>query len=165
MAITLNGTTGIGTPDITSTAAPALVGSNFTSLPAAQLTGALPAINGSSLTNVSATTIYDTGSFDIANSTQYVFAHGFGAVPDFCAVYLVCVNTQNSYQVGDVLQIAFQGNTDGDDEATGIRMDATNLTVRIGANGPCEYVKVNDFSVTPMGVFNFNMQIKAFKFA
>lgn len=33
MAITLDGSTGIVTPDITSTAAPALVGTNFTSLP------------------------------------------------------------------------------------------------------------------------------------
>ena len=52
MSITLNGTTGITTPDIDSTAAPDLVGTNFTSLPSAQLTGALPAIDGSSLTGI-----------------------------------------------------------------------------------------------------------------
>ena len=52
MSITLNGTTGISTPDITSTTAPSLVGTNFTSLPSASLTGALPAIDGSALTGV-----------------------------------------------------------------------------------------------------------------
>ena len=52
MSITLNGTTGISTPDITSTTAPSLVGTNFTSLPSASLTGALPAISGSSLTSL-----------------------------------------------------------------------------------------------------------------
>ena len=52
MAITLNGTTGISTPNITSTTAPSLVGTNFTSLPSASLTGALPAIDGSALTGV-----------------------------------------------------------------------------------------------------------------
>ena len=52
MSITLNGTTGISTPDITSTTAPSLVGTNFTSLPSANLTGALPAIDGSSLTGM-----------------------------------------------------------------------------------------------------------------
>ena len=54
MSITLNGTTGISTPDITSTTAPSLVGTNFTSLPSASLTGALPAIDGSALTGLSA---------------------------------------------------------------------------------------------------------------
>ena len=52
MSITLNGTTGISTPDITSTTAPSLVGTNFTSLPSASLTGALPAISGSALTSL-----------------------------------------------------------------------------------------------------------------
>ena len=56
MSITLNGTTGISTPDITSTTAPSLVGTNFTSLPSASLTGALPAIDGSALTGVGAST-------------------------------------------------------------------------------------------------------------
>ena len=55
MSITLNGTTGITTPDLTSTAAPALVGTNFTSVPAAQITGILPAIDGSSLTGLTPT--------------------------------------------------------------------------------------------------------------
>ena len=58
MSITLNGTTGISTPDITSTTAPSLVGTNFTSLPSASLTGALPAIDGSALTGVGASTTY-----------------------------------------------------------------------------------------------------------
>ena len=57
MSITLNGTTGISTPDITSTTAPSLVGTNFTSLPSASLTGALPAIDGSSLTSLTSASL------------------------------------------------------------------------------------------------------------
>ena len=52
MTITLNGSTGITTPDIDSVAAPDLVGTNFTSLPSGQLVGNLPALNGSSLTSL-----------------------------------------------------------------------------------------------------------------
>jgi phage-related tail fiber protein len=71
MSITLNGTTGITTPDIDSAAAPDFDGSNITgiataaqgalastaiqpstSLTAANLTGALPAIDGSALTGI-----------------------------------------------------------------------------------------------------------------
>ena len=59
MSITLSGTTGINTPDITSTAAPSLVGTNFTSLPSASLTGALPAVDGSALTGVVTSTTFD----------------------------------------------------------------------------------------------------------
>ena len=58
MAITLNGTTGITTPDLTS-AAPMDVGGSAvltaaSSLAAANLTGALPAISGAALTSLSA---------------------------------------------------------------------------------------------------------------
>ena len=60
MAIILNGSTGITTPDIDSTAAPDfngsnitnITGTNITNIPAAQLTGALPAISGASLTGI-----------------------------------------------------------------------------------------------------------------
>jgi len=58
MSITLNGTTGITTPDLTS-AAPMDVGGSAvltaaSSLAAANLTGALPAISGAALTGLSA---------------------------------------------------------------------------------------------------------------
>lgn len=51
MAITLNGTTGVTTPAVSGD------GSGLTALPAAQLTGALPAISGAALTGI------DTESF------------------------------------------------------------------------------------------------------
>ena len=61
MTITLNGTTGITTPDLTS-AAPMDVGGSAvltaaSSLAAANLTGSLPAISGSALTNVGVTEV------------------------------------------------------------------------------------------------------------
>ena len=75
MSITLNGSTGITTPDIDSVAAPDLDGSNITGiataaqgaladtalqssspLTAANLTGTLPAIDGSALTGVGTST-------------------------------------------------------------------------------------------------------------
>jgi len=76
MAITLNGSTGIGTPDITSTAAPALVGTNFTSLQSSQLTGALPAISGAALTGIETGRTYATQ----ANTTSGT-AFDFTGIP------------------------------------------------------------------------------------
>lgn len=56
MSIILNGTTGITTPDLTSTdditANSATVLTNASSIPAANLTGSLPAIDGSALTGI-----------------------------------------------------------------------------------------------------------------
>jgi len=76
MAITLDGSTGIGTPDITSTAAPALVGTNFTSLQSSQLTGALPAISGAALTGIETGRTYATQ----ANTTSGT-AFDFTGIP------------------------------------------------------------------------------------
>ena len=63
MSITLNGTTGITTPDLTS-AAPMDVGGSAvltaaSSLVAANLTGALPAISGAALTGIATGMVYD----------------------------------------------------------------------------------------------------------
>jgi len=76
MAITLDGSTGIGTPDITSTAAPALVGTNFTNLQSSQLTGALPAISGAALTGIETGRTYATP----ANTTSGT-AFDFTGIP------------------------------------------------------------------------------------
>jgi hypothetical protein len=74
MAITLNGTTGITTPDLTS-AAPMDVGGSAvltaaSSLAAANLTGVLPAISGAALTNLpipaSAVTLISTFTISTA---------------------------------------------------------------------------------------------------
>ena len=81
MSITLNGTTGISTPDITSTTAPSLVGTNFTSLPSASLTGALPAISGSSLTSLTSASL--TGALPAIDGSALT---GVGASTTFDAV-------------------------------------------------------------------------------
>lgn len=47
MAITLNGSTGISTPDIDSAAAPAFVGTNLTSIPSGELVGVISDTVGS----------------------------------------------------------------------------------------------------------------------
>jgi len=130
----------------------------------ALLTGALPAISGAALTGITSTTIYDTGSFDIANSTQYSFTHGLGSIPDFCAVYLVCIASFLGFSVGDIIQISAQGNVDSGDEGTHIELTATTFIVRIGSNGPAEYVRKNSFATAALSSNAFNMQIKAFKF-
>ena len=70
MSIVLNGSTGITTPDIDSTAGfdapdltgalPAIDGSALTALTAANLTGALPAIDGAALTGIQTGPTYAT---------------------------------------------------------------------------------------------------------
>ena len=114
--------------------------------------------------DVGSTTIYDTGSFDISNSTQYTFTHGLGSIPDFCAVYLVCIASSQGFSVGDIIQISAQGNVDSGDEGTHIELTATTFIVRIGSNGPAEYVRKNSFATAALSSSAFNMQIKAFKF-
>ena len=62
MTITLNGTTGITTPDLTSTdditANSATVLTSASNIPAANITGSLPAVDGSALTGVGTSTDY-----------------------------------------------------------------------------------------------------------
>ena len=86
MTITLNGSTGITTPDIDIAAGldasdltgalPAISGSALTSLTSANLTGALPAIDGSALTGVGGLQFIST--IDLANDTVVQFT-GFDA--------------------------------------------------------------------------------------
>tara|TARA_R110002167_G_scaffold365727_1_gene591169 strand:- start:778 stop:1944 length:1167 start_codon:yes stop_codon:yes gene_type:complete len=67
MSIVLNGTTGITTPDIDSTAAPDFDGANITNIPAGNLTGALPAISGAALTGLPAVSL--ANATDVTVST------------------------------------------------------------------------------------------------
>ena len=101
MSITLNGTTGITTPDIDSTAAPDLVGTNFTSLPSAQLTGALPAIDGSSLTSLPSAQL--TGALpaiDGSSLTGIVIPPIFAPVAVSGATPSLDVGTYNFFKQG-----------------------------------------------------------------
>ena len=98
MAIVLNGTTGITTPDIDSTAAPDLDGSNITgvataaqgtladsaiqpgdSLASANLTGALPALDGSALTGISAGGLGTWSLHASGNAINTTNAYSFGS--------------------------------------------------------------------------------------
>lgn len=127
MAITLDGSTGIGTPDITSTAAPALVGTNFTSLPSAQLTGALPAISGASLTGISSV---PAGSvvYHAANAAPTGFIKANGATVSrttyadlFAAIGTTFGNGDGSstFEVPDLRGEFMRGSDDGRGVDTG----------------------------------------------
>tara|TARA_R110000850_G_C9760178_1_gene446318 strand:- start:22 stop:684 length:663 start_codon:yes stop_codon:yes gene_type:complete len=80
MSIVLNGSTGITTPDIDSTAGfdapdltgalPAIDGSALTALTAANLTGALPAIDGAALTGIQTGPTYAT---EVASTSGTAF--------------------------------------------------------------------------------------------
>ena len=97
MSITLSGTTGINTPDITSTAAPSLVGTNFTSLPSASLTGALPAISGSSLTSLTSANL--TGALpaiDGSSLTGMLSGYSAKALVNFNGTGTVAINADEN---------------------------------------------------------------------
>ena len=82
MTITLNGSTGITTPDIDSVAAPDLVGTNFTSLPSGQLVGNLPALNGSSLTSLTSANL--TGALPAIDGSNLT---GIAGTPAGVVIY------------------------------------------------------------------------------
>ena len=82
MTITLNGSTGITTPDIDSLAAPDLVGTNFTSLPSGQLVGNLPALNGSSLTSLTSANL--TGALPAIDGSNLT---GIAGTPAGVVIY------------------------------------------------------------------------------
>jgi hypothetical protein len=107
MSITLNGTTGITTPDLTS-AAPMDVGGSAvltaaSSLAAANLTGVLPAISGAALTNLpipaSAVTLIITVSI-----TTSVSSVNF-SIPSGYTHYSVVMNRINGTENNTVIAI------------------------------------------------------------
>jgi hypothetical protein len=83
MSIILNGTTGITTPDLTSTdditANSATVLTSASSIPAANLTGSLPAIDGSALTGVGGVASLNGQTGAITNTDYNVIGSWVGS--------------------------------------------------------------------------------------
>lgn len=110
--------------------------------------------------------IYTSPEVLIANGTAYTFAHGLGAIPARVSVHLICVNAGPSsagYAVGDVIEVAPGADPDGSAEGISIRKSATTLVVRIGGNGPTEYINKNSGSGHILKAADWAMQIRAYK--
>ena len=128
MSITLNGTTGISTPDITSTTAPSLVGTNFTSLPSASLTGALPAISGSALTSLtSANLTGDLPAISGSSLTSLTSANLTGALPAIDGSALTGVGGSTDFGAVGTYILGYRGTTTPSTLSPGSTMAGSSL--------------------------------------
>ena len=142
MSITLNGTTGITTPDLTS-AAPMDVGGSAvltaaSSLAAANLTGALPAIDGSALTGLSAGAWSLLASVASTSGTSISFGSTY-ITSDYGAYQIVFENVKTTLAFSLLYAYsADNGSTllTGTNvySAVGYRVGASNLLERIVRN-------------------------------
>ena len=110
-----------------------------------------------------------TGMFEspvqaIVNGGLYPYNHGLGGVPLFVTVEFRCKVAQDSFLVGDIIEGSFSADPNGDSEGTGLLKTATNITIKIGSNGPGEYVAVRGGGG---GIFlesaKWNMVVRAFR--
>jgi hypothetical protein len=63
--------------------------------------------------------------------------HGLGGAPKFIALAIKCVIAEHSYAVGDVLEAKVDSDPFGSaNEGLAVRKTATQLIVKVGANGP-----------------------------
>lgn len=105
MAITLDGTTGITTPDLTSTdditANSATVLTSASNIPAANITGSLPAIDGSALTGVGGSTDYGAVGTHVIALTSGTSATA-GTTIAGSSLYTVSISTASSLNMAGV---------------------------------------------------------------
>lgn len=86
---------------------------------------------------------YYSNYFLISNGLLKVLAHDLGAVPDFVSVRLQCAVADGDYSAGDVIMLWPDADPDGSVEGTGVRVSASQIIIRIGDNGPGQYVLKN----------------------
>lgn len=98
----------------------------------------------------------------MSNSGQNVFAHGLGVEPDIITYRFKCITSEHGYSVNDIIDVVPSENREGLDEGFGSVVDATNITLRIGVNGPGIYQEKNSGSTGRLTTANWQVQVKAF---
>lgn len=91
--------------------------------------------------SVTGLAIYESTPFGIARSGVYVLNHGLGGLPRFVTMDLTCVSFDGGYAPGAVIELSASADPDGANEGTGVQKDAFQVIIRIGSNGPAEYVR------------------------
>ena len=86
--------------------------------------------------------------------------HDLGVIPDNVAVSLVNIVAEAGYSIGDIIQIAANGENNG---GISITKTATNLTLRTGNSGYTDYVEGPGaaFDVTQLNAPNWNALVVA----
>jgi hypothetical protein len=95
----------------------------------------------SRVASVTGLAIYESSPFGISNSGVYVLNHGLGVSPKFVTVDLTCITLDGGYTPGAVIQIGAFADPRGDNEGLAIQKTTSQVIIRIGNNGPGEYVR------------------------
>ena len=98
----------------------------------------------------------------MSNAGQIVFAHGLGVEPDIITYRFKCITAQNGYSVNDIIDVVPSENRTGLEEGFGSVVDATNITLRIAANGPGIYQEKNTGATSVLTATNWQVQVRAF---
>lgn len=98
----------------------------------------------------------------MSNSGQNVFAHGLGAEPDIITYRLKCITAEGGYVANDIIDVAPSADPAGADEGFGSVVDATNITLRIAANGPGQYQDKSSGGGGILRSTHWQVQVKAF---
>ena len=107
-------------------------------------------------------TKYVSSYVGMSNAGQNVFVHGLGAEPDIITYRLKCISAQNGYSVNDIIDVVPSENRTGLEEGFGSVVDATNITLRIAANGPGIYQEKNTGATSVLTATNWQVQVRAF---
>lgn len=100
----------------------------------------------------------------ISDGGLTTFAHGLGAVPDLVQVQLTCTSGEGGFAIGDQIVIVPSSEIDGSNEGFSLRIDATNVYIRIGGNGPGQYTRKDNGAGFTLTSFRWDMTILAFTF-
>lgn len=108
---------------------------------------------------------YASAETVIANSGQYTFNHGLGARPDVVTLDLVCTAAELGYSIGDVITVSPGSDPQDLVEGLSVLKTATTVTVRVGSNGPSEYVFKNSGAGGILTTANWKLIVRAFRLA
>jgi len=101
------------------------------SLNASKLTGALPAISGAALTNISSTVVVRSTDFTglTTNSRIYSFDHGESTAPDLVFGELIVNVATSGYAVGDVVKLSSMMEIDENDYVLSFSCNSTRMVM------------------------------------
>lgn len=108
---------------------------------------------------------YVSAETEIANSGHYTFNHGLGASPDVVTLDLVCAAAEMGYSIGDVITVSPGSDPYDHVEGLSVLKTATTVTVRVGSNGPSEYVFKDSGAGGILTTAKWKLIVRAFRLA
>ncbi|MBD3738563.1 MAG: hypothetical protein IE938_19175 [Pseudomonas balearica] len=110
--------------------------------------------------------IYESALQTMVIGGLITLAHGLGDVPKIISGYIVCQTAESGYSVGaiiDLSTIMVPDTGSSTNNGVGVRYDATNVYVRVGANSKlASFVNGADGSKASLSVANWKIALRAF---